>query len=139
MAINQDLLTRIEESADDWGPGGKLGNDPAHVVHSEESKKVDELLGLHPISIRLPKELVRDLKAIAQLNGMSYQPLIRTVCQRFVDAEKRAIMRDQASRRQQELERERELAKQLEEAAAAEESASASGVSQHEQLTKLAA
>lgn len=119
MPINQDLLTRVEESADDWGPTGKLGNDPEHVVHKEESKNVDEVLGLHPISIRLPKDLVRDLKAIAQLNGMGYQPLIRTVLQRFVDFEKRAILRDQAVRRQQELEREREAAKAAEEAEAA--------------------
>lgn len=113
MPINQDLLTRIEQSADDWGPAGKFGNDPEHVVHAEESKNTDVLLGLHPISIRLPKELVRDLKAISQLNGMGYQPLIRVVCQRFVDAEKRAILRDQAERRQQEqaleLKRQEEL------------------------------
>lgn len=120
MPINQDLLTRIEESADDWGPAGKLGNDAAHVRHVNESKNVDEALGLHPISIRLPKDLVRDLKAIAQLNGMGYQPLIRVVLQRFVDAEKRAILRDQAERRQREqaIEQERqaqlaELQKQL--------------------------
>ena len=113
MPINQDLLARIEQSADDWGPAGKLGNDPEHVVYTEESKNTDVLLGLHPISIRLPKELVRDLKAISQLNGMGYQPLIRAVCQRFVDAEKRAILRDQAERRQQhqavELKRQEEL------------------------------
>jgi hypothetical protein len=119
MPINQDLLARVEESADDWGPAGKLGNDPEHVVHVQESKNVDEVLGLHPISIRLPKELVRDLKAIAQINGMGYQPLIRTVCQRFVDFEKRAILRDQAIRRMKEAERERELARQADEASAA--------------------
>lgn len=127
MPINQDLLTRIEQSADDWGPAGKLGNDPEHVVHVQESKNTDVLLGLHPISIRLPKELVRDLKAIAQLNGMGYQPLIRVVCQRFVDAEKRAILRDQAERRQREnaLEQARqvELAAIQKELALAEEAA----------------
>lgn len=110
MPINQDLLNRIEASADDWGPAGSFGNDPKHVVRAEESMNVDEALGLHPISIRFPKELVRDLKAIAQLNGMGYQPLIRAVCQRFVDAEKRAIQRDRATRRQQEREREAALA-----------------------------
>ena len=123
MPINQDLLTRIEESADDWGPAGKLGNDAAHVVRVEESKNVDEMLGLHPISIRFPKELVRDLKAIAQLNSMGYQPLIRAICQRFVDAEKRAIQRDRAARRQQEREREAELAEAAKIALEADEAA----------------
>ena len=123
MPINQDLLTRIEESADDWGPAGKLGNDAAHVVRVEESKNVDEMLGLHPISIRFPKELVRDLKAIAQLNSLGYQPLIRAICQRFVDAEKRAIQRDRAARRQQEREREAELAEAAKIALEADEAA----------------
>ncbi|MDP2004150.1 MAG: hypothetical protein Q8K45_00590 [Rubrivivax sp.] len=126
MPINQDLLARIEESADDWGPTGRFGNDPAHVTYADESKTVDGLLGLHPISIRFPKDLVRDLKAIAQLNGMGYQPLVRVICQRFVDTEKRAILRDQAERRQKEqaleLQRQEQLAelqKQLELAEAA--------------------
>ncbi|WP_157255894.1 hypothetical protein [Pelomonas sp. Root1217] len=119
MPINQDLLARVEASADDWGPTGPLGNDPAHARKAEESSNVDDVLGLHPISIRFTKELVRDLKAIAQLNGMGYQPLIREICKRFVDAEKRAILRDQAVRRQQELERDKELALEAEKAAAA--------------------
>lgn len=125
MPINQDLLKRVEATADDWGPNGPLGNDLAHAKHADESRNVDEVLGLHPISIRFPKELVRDLKAIAQLNGMGYQPLIREICKRFVDAEKRAILRDRVIRLQQEAERERELARQAEEAAAAIELAEA--------------
>ncbi|MEO3691471.1 hypothetical protein [Roseateles paludis] len=132
MPINQDLLARIEASADDWGPTGALGNDPAHVRKAEESTKVDDLLELHPISIRFTKELVRDLKAIAQLNGMGYQPLIREICKRFVDAEKRAILRDQAVRRQKELEIERDLARQAEEAAAAAEEMAGSLAGQDE-------
>jgi len=137
MPINQDLLNRVEASADDWGPNGHLGNDAAHAKKVDESKGVDEALGLHPISIRFTKELVRDLKAIAQLNGMGYQPLIREICKRFVDAEKKAILRDQAVRRQRELERERELERQAEEAAAAVEQAEAQP--QEEDHARLAA
>lgn len=122
MAINQDLLSQIEASADDWGPAGKFGNDEAHVRAGKEDGKLDERLGLEPISIRFPKDLVRDLKAIAQLNGMRYQPLIREVCNRFVEAEKRALQTDMARRRQEELEEQRKLAeekRQLEAKAAA--------------------
>jgi len=123
MPINHDLLARVEATADDWGPQGPLGNDPAHARKAEASRGTDEALGLHPISIRFTKELVRDLKAIAQLNGMGYQPLIREICQRFVDAEKKAILRDQAVRRKEALERDRELERQAEQAAAAVEQA----------------
>jgi predicted DNA binding CopG/RHH family protein len=109
MAINQELLNQIEASADDWGPSGKYGNDEKFVSAGVEDDKLDERLGLDPISIRFPKELVRDLKAIAQLNGMRYQPLIREVCKRFVASEKRALRADMARRRQEELEVQRKL------------------------------
>ena len=139
MPINQDLLDRVEATADDWGPTGHLGNDPTHAKKADESKNVDEALGLHPISIRFTKEMVRDLKAIAQLNGMGYQPLIREICKRFVDAEKRAIVRDQALRRQQELERDRALEREAEEAAAAVEQAEAAALQHEESTARLAA
>lgn len=111
MAINQDLLAQIEASADDWGPSGKYGSDEASVRAGKEDK-LDDRLGLEPISIRFPKDLVRDLKAIAQLNGMRYQPLIREVCKRFVEAEKRALRADMARRRQEEIEEQRKLAEE---------------------------
>lgn len=110
MAINQELLSQIEASADDWGPAGKFGNDESSVAFGKESIKLDERLGLEPISIRFPKDLVGDLKAIAQLNGMRYQPLIREICKRFVESEKRALRADMARRRQEELKNQRELA-----------------------------
>ena len=104
MAVNQELLSQIEASADEWGPSGKYGNDEKFVTAGKADSKLDEKLGLDPISIRFPKELVRDLKAIAQVNGMRYQPLIREVCKRFVESEKRALRADMARRRQEELE-----------------------------------
>lgn len=122
MAINQELLSQIEASADDWGPTGKFGNDENSVRPGKEDAKLDERLGLEPISIRLPKDLVRDLKAIAQLNGMRYQPLIREICKRFVESEKRALRADMARRRQEEIQEQRNLAEEqrkLEEQAAA--------------------
>jgi len=112
MAINQELLSQIEASADDWGPKGKYGNDEESVRAGKEDGKLDERLGLDPISIRFPKELVKDLKAIAQLNGMRYQPLIREICKRFVESEKRALRADMARRRQEELEEQRRLAEE---------------------------
>jgi predicted DNA binding CopG/RHH family protein len=37
----------------------------------------------------MPKELVQDLKDLAKLNGLGYQPLIKQILKRFVDAEKK--------------------------------------------------
>ena len=122
MAINQELLNQIEESADDWGPNGKYGNDAKFVKAGHEDEKLGDRLGLDPISIRFPKELVRDLKALAQVNGMRYQPLIREICRRFVESEKKALRADMARRRREELEEQRRLAEEqrvLDEQAAA--------------------
>jgi predicted DNA-binding ribbon-helix-helix protein len=43
------------------------------------------------ISIRLRKELISELKLIADYRGISYQPLIRDVLSRFARAEVRQI------------------------------------------------
>lgn len=123
MAINHELLSQIEASADEWGPSGRLGNDAEHVRVGKEDEKFEERLGLHPISIRFPKELVSDLKAIAHLQGMSYQPLIREVCKRFVEAEKRALRADRALRRQKEAEEQRKLEQEMAAARQAEQEA----------------
>lgn len=126
MAINQELLARIEASADDWGPNGKYGNDEATTRGGKEDDGLNDRLGLHPISIRFPKELVRDLKAIAHINDMGYQPLIREVLKRFVDNEKRAILADAARRRKEQAEKQRALTEATEAAQAAEKEAEAS-------------
>ena len=122
MAINQELLSQIEASADDWGPKGKYGNDEKFVKAGSEDEKLGDRLELEPISIRFPKDLVRDLKALAQVNGLRYQPLIREVCKRFVESEKKALRADMARRRREELEEQRKLAEEqrlLDEQAAA--------------------
>ena len=49
---------------------------------------------LQLISIRLPKDLIDDLKLIAKDQSMGYQALTREVLKRFVAAEKRAMYRD---------------------------------------------
>jgi len=68
------------------------------------SKSVDESLGLQPISIRLQRTLIDDLKALGQLHGLGYQPLIRQVLTRFVDCEKRSLSRDRVAAASQEEE-----------------------------------
>lgn len=90
---------KIEDTAEAWEVGGTLGNDEAFVAIADDvSSAVDESLGLQPISIRLHKDLLDKLKALAQVNNIGYQPLIRQVLTRFVDCEIKAILRDKHAR-----------------------------------------
>ncbi len=107
MAINQELLDTIDADADSIRPGDSI--DVSGLRAADESANLDDKLGLKPISIRFPVALLEDLKAMALINGMGYQPLIREICLRFVDAEKRAIAKDQALRRLEQLERQRKM------------------------------
>jgi predicted DNA binding CopG/RHH family protein len=107
MAINQELLDRIDAEADSIRPDDPIDFSGAKIA--DESPNLDEKVGLKPISIRFPVALLEDLKAMALINGMGYQPLIREICHRFVEAEKRAIAKDQALRRLEQLEQQRRM------------------------------
>jgi len=91
---------KIEDTAEAWEAEGPLGNDEKYVAAApgDISKAVDEALGLQPISIRLQRDLLENLKALAKINGIGYQPLIRQVLTRFVDCELKAMLRDKAQR-----------------------------------------
>src|SRR5688572_8645354 len=87
-------LNPNEAPADKW-ESGALGLDKKHArkVAPKEESAVEESLGLQMISIRLQTSLIEDLKKIATLEGLvGYQPLIRRVLTRFVDAEKKRIL-----------------------------------------------
>jgi hypothetical protein len=79
--------TKIQGTEEAW-ESGALGADEAHIgLAPDDEHLIDEAMELHPISIRLQKGLLENLKAIAQLNGIGYQPLVRQVLTRFVDCE----------------------------------------------------
>jgi hypothetical protein len=40
--------------------------------------------------------LIEDFKLIGQLHGISYQPLMRQILQRFADSEKKRVLRELA-------------------------------------------
>lgn len=88
--------TKIESTSEAW-ESGKLGQDEKFVKIAEEIKQdaIDESLELQMISIRLQKSLIEDMKMIAELHGLSYQPLIRQILTRFVDCEKKQILKEQ--------------------------------------------
>lgn len=78
---------KIETDEDPWENRG-LGADENFVQVAEDvGDEIDSALGLRPISIRLQQSLIDNLKALATLNGLGYQPLIRQVLTRWVDGE----------------------------------------------------
>lgn len=74
---------------------GTLGRDEKFVQKSSRKRQeLDDKLALQAISIRLQKELIQDLKDIAQINGLGYQPLIKQILNRFVVGEKNMMARE---------------------------------------------
>jgi len=97
-------MTKTEKilASDEAWDTGQLGEDINHAkVVEEDEKLVDEALELQLISIRLQKSLIDDFKALAALNGLSYQPLMRQVLNRFADCEKKRILRERVSEMQE--------------------------------------
>ena len=94
-------LRKIPDSDDAWD-SGQLGRAAEHARPAAEDieKAIDASLGLQLISIRLQKSLIEDFKAIASLNGIGYQPLMRQILKRFVDGEKKRIARERFADRQ---------------------------------------
>lgn len=97
-------MKKIKGTEEAW-ESGELGCDEAHVKTSKLNEdQIDEALGLKAISIRLQKSLIDDLKLIADINGLGYQPLIKQVLRRYVNAEIRIILQQEAQRRAKEIE-----------------------------------
>lgn len=92
---------KIQDSDEAWG-SGQFGRafKYARPATGDTEKAIDASLGLQLISIRLQKSLIEDFKAIASLNGIGYQPLMRQILKRFVDGEKRRIARERVTDRQ---------------------------------------
>ncbi len=70
----------------------ELGASEEHVRVSKKGKSLDDKLGLQAISIRLPKTLIANLKAIAAHHDIGYQPMVRDLLNRFADAEMKQIL-----------------------------------------------
>lgn len=77
-------------TSDPWETG-ELGNSLDHAVVADDTK-LDAALGLKMISIRLDESLIAELKMIAALQGVGYQPLIRDVLKRFTAAEMKQLL-----------------------------------------------
>lgn len=89
---------KIDGSIENW-ESRKLGADEKFAVASRGAnwqEALEEPLGLQMISIRMQKKLLEEIKMIAEINDVGYQPLIKQVLQRFVDAEMKNLLRQRA-------------------------------------------
>lgn len=75
-----------DEMIEAWENGEVPGDDclPASAKHMV---KVEKALKMRAISLRLPEQMIRDLRFIALREGLGYQPLMRTVLHRFIESE----------------------------------------------------
>ena len=90
----KSTMIDIYENVDQW-ESGALGESKENARLSKvDLNKLRDAAELQLISIRMPKELVQDLKDLAKLNGLGYQPLIKQILKRFVDAEKKMMVRE---------------------------------------------
>jgi predicted DNA binding CopG/RHH family protein len=86
---------KIEGTVEAW-ESGQLGRDVqyAKLDDSLSIKDLEDALELKLISIRLKKSLISDLKLIADIEGMGYQPLIKQLLERFVIGEFKRYARE---------------------------------------------
>lgn len=100
----------IFDDIDKW-ESGELGADEAHIQSVGMPLKLKKLLNksqekkMQLVSIRLPVDLIDDLKEIGKAEGIGYQSLSREVLTRFVEAENRKRINDLISEKRK-LERE---------------------------------
>lgn len=75
----------------------ELGLSPEHtrVSTDQEDRALDDAMGMQLISIRLQKKLIADLKRIAGHHGVSYQPMVRDLLNRFAQAELKMILQEE--------------------------------------------
>lgn len=85
---------KIEGTIEAW-EDGTLGCDADFAKKSQlDPGLVAKSLGLKSISIRMQPDLLDELKMIADINSIGYQPLIKQILRRFVDAEKKKMLRE---------------------------------------------
>ena len=91
--MSAKLIKNTEEAWD----SRTLGADEQFVGVADESHEaaLEEALELQAISIRLPKDLIRNYKLIADFHGVGYQPLMRDVLYRFVKPAIKEILEEQ--------------------------------------------
>lgn len=87
---------KIKDTPAAW-EDGELGRDAqfVEVAGADHESALSEALDMQAISIRLPKELIKQYKLIAGFHGVGYQPLMRDILHRFVPGALKEILEQQ--------------------------------------------
>ena len=87
---------KIKDTVEAW-EDRQLGADEGFVGIADESHEsaLVDALEMQAISIRLPKELIKQYKLIAGFHGVGYQPLMRDILHRFVKEALKEILEQQ--------------------------------------------
>lgn len=84
-----------DESLDEKWDVGTYGSSEEHVkvtvVSTELEAQFDKSSAMTLISIRLQDDLINELKDIASIHKIGYQPMIRQLLRRFVIAERKIL------------------------------------------------
>jgi hypothetical protein len=85
--------TTIPGTVEAW-ESGQLGTDKKHAKRApaELEQAVEEAIAMQPISIRLPRSIVKVYKDLASIHGVGYQPLMRDALCRFAEAEMKRLL-----------------------------------------------
>lgn len=80
------MKTMHKKSKKEAWDNRELGASEDHVrkASPEREKALDQRLGLQTISIRLQKNLIDNLKSLAEEDGIGYQPYVRQILMRYV-------------------------------------------------------
>lgn len=93
------VKTKKPGTVEAWD-SGELGENlaSAKVTSTKRTEEIQDAAGMQMISIRLPKSVIEDFKVIAQIEGLGYQPLMRTALVRFAECEAKRVMREYAAK-----------------------------------------
>ncbi|MDO5073157.1 MAG: CopG family antitoxin [Neisseria animaloris] len=85
------------DNTEKW-ENGELGCSEEYAKASNFTvEDLQKAIELQPISLRINKDLLEDLKQMAKIHGIGYQPLIKQILRRFVDGEKRRLANEYMS------------------------------------------
>lgn len=92
--VSRKEIGRFDEDAERWD-NKELGASEEHARPASEVQQqaLDDATGLQLISIRMPKILIEQMKQLARLEGIGYQPYVRKVITQHVRENEHKIER----------------------------------------------